>query len=293
MDFDELKENPVRYIKSFAMDFIVVLVALAYVFYQMVSLETTNLNPLVLIAEAIIGIVCGVVIKQALGENGFSKGYNSKHWKDEEELYNKTCNLANPYMERVNNFYLNEEIRKKREYRIQHLQAKRMRYNDFFDFKGNYIGTLENYSKLDKTQRRTLKKCIKIKIYVLNMFSEYSNATDQYTRREKTDKIVKAQNLSKNSLSATVIAIIGVYFLPVFQWNVASLISATMQVALWVMFGVIQLYSNYNYVVSDKVAILKQKKEDIVRFTKDCEKDMYKVSPYDEYLIDSRPSLMV
>ena len=66
--------NPIRYIKSLSMYIIVVVVAFAYIGYQMITLEPTELNILVLIAQAVMGIICGVVIKQALGENGFSKG---------------------------------------------------------------------------------------------------------------------------------------------------------------------------------------------------------------------------
>ena len=107
---EEIQSFTVRYIKTIAMDIIVVLVAVAYIFYQMVGLQVTDTNPLVLIAQAFMGIVCGVAIKQALGENGFSRGYNSKFWLDEEEKYNAACNTANPYMERVDNFYQYEEI---------------------------------------------------------------------------------------------------------------------------------------------------------------------------------------
>ena len=281
---NEFKENPVRYLKNFAMDIIVVVVALAYIFYQMVQLEPQNVNPLVLIAQAFMGIVCGVVIKQALGENGFSKGYNSQKWIEEEHKYNEACNLANGYMERVDNFYLCEEIEKKRNYRRQHLQAIRLKYEDWFDYEGNYIGDFFKYNELDKRQKKALNKCIKVKIYVLNLFSEYSTSTEQDTKREMTDKMQRHKNLTKNTLSATIIAIVGVYFVPLFNgWSWATLIASTMQVSLWVLFGVLQLYSNYGYVVQDKVALLRRKKETIVRFTTGCEKELYKTNPYDDF----------
>lgn len=280
---EEIQENPVKYIKSIAMDLVVVLVSLSYVFYKMVTLQTNQINPLVLIAEALMGIICGVVIKQALGENGFSKGYNSQTWNEELDLYNSACNTANPYMERVDNFYLCEEIEKKRTYRRQHLQAKRMKYENWFDFDGNYIGDEERYNKLTRPQKKCLEKCIKVKIYIPNLFSEYSTATDEYTHKEITDKTQKAKNFGKNTISAILVAVIGVYFVPMLNaWSWASFISATMQVALWVIFGVLQLYTNYDFVVHTKVASLRNKKEMIKRFTSGCEKDLYKVNPYDQ-----------
>lgn len=282
---EELQSFALRYIKTIAMDLVVVLVAVSYVFYQMVTLETTQLNPLVLIAQAILGIICGVVIKQALGENGFSKGYTSPHWNEEESKYNDACNVALPYMDKVNNFYEYEIIDKKLKYRRQHLQEIRLRYDMWFDEDGNYIATQEMYDKLDRKQKRVVNKCIKVRVYPLNLFSQYTISTDTYTQREQTDKTQRAKNIRSNTITATVIAIIGVYFIPQLNgWNWASFISATFQVAMWVLFGILQLYTNYNFVVQDLVSILRQKKEDIKRFVDGCEKHIYDKSPYEKYL---------
>jgi len=283
MDFEDFKSNYTRYIKTFAMDIIVVVVALAYILYQMVHLEPNEVNPLVLLAEAFMGILCGVVIKQALGENGFSKGYNSVFWTDEERKYNSACDTANPYMERVDNFYLFEEVEKKKNYRLQNLQAVRLKYDNWFDKDGNYIGTKEMYDKLDFRQKLRLKKCIKVKIYVLNLFSQYATSIEQDTKKEITDRIQRGKNITKNTLSATIVAVIGVYFIPMLnEWSWASFFSSTMQVALWVLFGILQLYTNYNFVVQDKVALLRKKKEIIKKFTTGCEKGLYLKSPYDK-----------
>ena len=280
---DELQSFTVRYIKTIAMDLVVVLVALAYIFYQMVTLETTELNPLVLIAQAIMGIICGVVIKQSLGENGFSKGYNSKHWNEEEDKYNVACNNALPYVERVDNFYQYEEIEKKKNYRRQHLQEVRLKYDMWFDKNGYYIGTNEMFNKLDRKQKRIVKKCISVRIYPLNLFSQYTISTEQDTKQEITDKKQRGRNVAKNTISATLIAVIGVYFIPNLNgWQWANFISATMQVSMWILFGIIQLYTNYNFVVQDKVAILRTKKEIIKRFVVGCQDNKYLKSPYDE-----------
>jgi len=279
---EEMQSFALRYIKTIAMDVIVVLVALAYIFYQMITLTPTNLNPLILIAQAIMGIICGVVIKQALGENGFAKGYTSKHWNEEEQKYNDACNTAVPYMDYAENFYMYEEISKRKNYRRQHLQEARLKYSMWFDKDGNYIGTKEMEKKLEARQRRVLYKCIRVKIYPLNLFSQYTISTDQDTKREPTDKLQRAKNTSKNTITATLIAIIGVYFIPqITGWNWASFISATMQVAMWVLFGIIQLYQNYNFVVQDLVAVLRKKKETIQRFITGCKNGEYRTSPYD------------
>ena len=279
---DDLIENTTKYLKSIAMDLMVVAVALAYVFYQMVSLETTQLNPLILIAQALVGIIAGVVIKQALGENGFSKGYNSTKWNTEEEKYNETCAKANNYIdERLDNFYLTIEKEKKANYRRNHLQAVRLKYQHWFNDNGDYIGDEQKFNQLTRRQKYMVKKCIRVRIYVLNLFSEYANSDEQDTKKEKTDKTQRFNNMTRNTLSAVLIALLGAYFVPIINgWSWASFITATLQVSLWTIFGVIQLYQNYNFVVQDRVAILRKKKELILRFIKGCENNQFLQSPY-------------
>ena len=283
---EEMIENTTKYIKSIAMDLMVIVVALAYVFYQMVSLETTQLNPLILIAQAIVGIIAGVVIKQALGENGFSKGYNSQKWQEEEEKYNNTCLLANNYIdERLDNFYLTLEKEKKANYRRNHLQAVRLKYQNWFNENGDYIGEESAFKLLTFRQKLMVKKCVRVNIYVLNLFSEYSTSSEQDTKREKTDKSQRLSNMTRNTLSAVLIAIGGAYFLPVLNgWSWASFIMATLEVSLWTIFGVLQLYTNYNFVVQERVATLRKKKELILRFVKGCENNQFLHSPYEEEL---------
>lgn len=279
--FEELKENPVRFIKTFAMDVVVVLVALAYIFYQMIRFEVTELNPVILIAGSIVSIICGITIKQALGENGFSKGYNSDIWREEEAKYNESCNSAIEYMPVVDNYYLYSEKEKKENYRRIKLQSIRLRYQDWFDEQGNFIGTKEAFDKLDWRQKISMVKAIRVKVYVLNLFSEYANSTSGARDREVTDKMQRTRNISKNTLSAVAIAIIGVYFVPVFnEWSWASLISSTMQVTLWILFGVLQLYTNFNFVVQDKVSVLRKKKEEMAKFVKGAKEGLYDKPPY-------------
>ena len=279
---ETIREYANRYIKTIAMDLVVVIVALAYVFYQMISFETTDLNPLVLLAQAFMGIVCGIIIKVSLGENGFSKGYNSDIWREEEDKYNETCSNYTDYVDdRLDNYYLYKEIEEKEIYRRKNLQAVRLKYSNWFDEDGNFIGTKEQEKKLKLYQKIVLRKCIRVHVYPLNLFSEYANTSEQYTKKEITDKSQRAKNVAKNSISAVLIAIIGVYFIPVINsWNWASFISSTMQVALWVLFGILQLYTNYNFVVKEKVAVLRKKKEELVIYGKNCEKGLYKENPY-------------
>ena len=271
------------FIKGNFINFIILLTSLAYVFYNMVVIKKTDLTIWECIAKAGIGILVGFMIKQGLGENGFNYGYRSQIWHDSLTKYSNNCNMANPYIERVDNFYACETIEKKKIYRRTNLMAARMKYDWFFDEDGFYKENEEQYNKLDRKQKRVLKKCISVKIYNLNLFSEYENQIGADTRREKTDKDQRAKMFGKNGVAQVVTAIIGAYFIPMLTgWDWAAFISATIQVCIWISCGITQLYTNYNYVVIEKTAKLTRKVELIVKFTRGCEQGKYLTDPYEK-----------
>lgn len=270
------------FIKGNFINFIILLTSFAYIFYNMVVIKKTDLTVWECISKAGIGIVVGFMIKQGLGENGFNYGYRSEIWKDAMDKYSKNCNIANPYIERVDNFYASEIIEKKKTYRRTNLMAARMRYDWFFDENGFYKENKEQYDKLSRKQKRVLKKCIAVKIYNLNLFSEYENQIGAATRREKTDKDQRAKMFGKNSMAQVFTAVVGAYFVPMLTgWDWASFISATIQVCIWISCGITQLYTNYNYVVIEKTNKLTRKVELIVKFTRGCEQGKYLKDPYE------------
>ena len=271
------------FIKGNLINFIIVLTSLAYVFYNMVAIERTDLSVYECIAKAGVGIIVGFMIKQGMAENGFNYGYRSQIWVDSLEKYSKNCNMANPYIERVDNFYACEEIEKKKLYRRTNLMAARMKYDWFFDSEGFYKENPEQFNKLDRKQKRVLKKCIKVRVYNLNLFSEYENQINADTKREKTDKDQRQKMFGKNSLTQIITAVIGAYFVPLLTgWNWASFLTATIQVCIWISCGITQLYTNYNYVVIEKTNKLTRKSELIVKFTRGCEQGKYLADPYEE-----------
>lgn len=282
------------FIKGNFINFIIVLTSLAYIFYNMVVIKRTDLTIEECLAKAGIGVIVGFMIKQGLGENGFNYGYRSQIWIDSLEKYSKNCNMANPYIERVDNFYAWETQEKKKNYRRANLMSVRLRYDWFFDEKGFYKENVKILTKkekmqglpgyyLDRKQKRVLKRCIKIKVYNLNLFNEYESQLGADTRKEKTDKDQRSKMFGKNSATQITTAIIGAYFIPLLTgWDWAAFITATIEVCIWISCGIAQLYTNYNYVVIEKTNKLTRKVELIVKFTRGCEQGKYLTDPYEE-----------
>ena len=276
------KEGVKKSIKTLTIDLIVSLVSVAYVLYSMVTIHPTDLSIWECIMKSLLSIVVGILIKQMIGENGFTKAYESEFWAKEMEKYNNACNTANQYMERVNNFYYCEEIEKRKKYRKTILMGVRLKYEMFFDEYEDYIEGGYDLKKLTWEQSGVLNKAINVKVYNLNLFSEYSTETSANIQKETGDAEQRVKTFGSNLFGQIVTAIIGVYFVVELQdWNWATFIASLIQVVIWICFGIMQLYTNYNYVIVDKVNKLKKKKELIQKFTYGCEKGMYVENPYE------------
>lgn len=276
------KEGIAKSLKTFTIDLIVSIVSVAYVLYSMVTIHPTDLSIWECIVKSLLSIVVGLMIKQMIGENGFTKAYETEYWDKEMEKYNNACNTANPYMERVDNFYYCEEIEKRKKYRKTTLMGVRLKYEMFFDENEDYIENEELLLKLTNEQKRVLKKAVNVKVYNLNLFSEYSTETSANIKKETGDSEQRVKTFGSNLFGQIITAVIGVYFVVELQnWNWATFFASMIQVAMWISFGIMQLYTNYNYVIVEKVNKLKKKKELIQKFVYGCEKGMYIENPYE------------
>lgn len=283
---DAAKEVAKKNLKTILIDVGVAGVSIAFVLYQELVLTPTKLNPLLLIARALLGIVVGIMIKQALGENGFTRGYRSDTWLMKKTSYSAKCDIALPYSDKVDDFYEAERKNKMMKIRKTRLAGCRMKYDTFFDENGDYIeheiikkedfikgkkkgkpiALTDNYVILDRKQRKCLDKCVGLKVYVRNLFTEYETDISADEHKERSDKDQRKDNLKKNTIGAIIVALLGVYLVPEFSWNWGRFIWSLLQVAVWITFGIVQLYDNYYFVTVEKVEILNLKETDLTRF---------------------------
>ena len=281
---EEAYNNFKANIRTILLNAAIVATAVIYVFYNILKLEPTNLNPFTLIAQALLAIVAALCIKTGLGENGMIRGYASDVWDKAKLKYNNEADKALPYIDNSDSFYEKERFEKKMRNRKVRLSSYRMKYEDFFDENGDYIDReiwtphqKKKYLKtnkelpkgimvLDWKQKWCLRKCIKLHIYVKDMFNEYGADLTDDERKEKTDKMQRQMNFRKNFFSAVGFSVAGVYFIPTLSFNWASIIWALFQVLMWTMFGLLDAYDNFAYITTEKIGILRAKEQMITRF---------------------------
>lgn len=266
----------------------VVVLAVFFVFYNTLKLAWTNLNPWILLIRSILAIVVGIMIKTALGENGFDRGYRSDTWNNEFKRYELKADEAVIYIDKVDNFYEKQKKEKMMKNRKTRLSGYRMKYEMFFDDNGDYIEheiwsphqkkkyfknpyddnveLPDNVVVLDLRQKWCLRKCIKLKIYIKNMFSDYEVGLTADEKKEKTDKAQRTHNLRKNTFKTVAFSLAGVYLAATLVWDWGSVINAVFQVLGFIFVGLLDSSNNFYYVTVEKVNILREKQSDISKF---------------------------
>lgn len=286
-------ENKTKHkIKTLLADFVIAILGLSYIFYRMLTLESRNLSPIDMLVDGLFAIVVGVAIKQTYSEKGIIKGYETDEYKTEDEKHNNACNDSIEFIEYYDEYEEETIQERKKKYRLSQLQSARLKYNDFFESDGEIKDVvIHNYDKkhpinkadlkpyefvLDKYQRKVLNRCYKVKINVLNLFSEYRKNNDNFSDKETTDKQQREKTLSKNILSAIAFTLAGLYFAPkLVEFDLGAIIMASVQVMGFIATGIAQMFENINYIKVDKVNILKEKTKRLSIFINNCRNGKY------------------
>lgn len=290
-----MKQNKEHLIKTIVLDLVVVLLGLSYIGFRFLTLESRHLSPIEMLLDGLFGIAVGVSIKQALSEIGIIKGYETEEYKEQREKHSVACEESIDFIDCYDK-YENETIAdRKYKYRKTHLQGAKLRYCDFFEENGESKQVIitpfykvrkeirqktyvkqENEFVLTYSQRKTLKRCYKVKIELLNLYSEYKKDTENFSDREERDEEQRGKVFSKNILSAVAFTLAGLYFAPKlldFDWG--SVIFASVQVLGFIITGITQMYGNINFVRVKKVNNLKEKTERLSVFINNCKKGKY------------------
>lgn len=282
---DELAASIKRNITSILLDIGIVGISVIYVFYNILDFHKTETDPWRLLMKGLVGIFVGVGLKWMLGEKGLIKGHNNEQFTRPKEKFDDRADKAVPYINRFDEFAEKERFEKVQRNRKIHLNNYRMKYETFFDANGDYIENViwtkhqankylkthehlpEDIIILDLRQRLVLRKCVRLQIFIPNVFSDYGDTVVQDEKPDKTEQEVRRKNTRSNFISAVIFAMIGVYFVPdILNFSWAAIIWSIFQVVMWLVFGIMNFYQNFTFVIIDEVKIIGKKDKLLTKF---------------------------
>ncbi len=258
----------------------VVLVSLAYIAGSFLLISATGKTVYEIIAGGIISMLVGVLINGSFRSLGLRRGEEDERTISTSNLYAQTIDSIVPHIDKLQDYCDKENVRALSNIRKKILARAGMSYSECFDEYGvvksfDYELYSEEeielasrrkkrkYLKINRVRKRAYDKAVNVKIKLLSpaiLTSDDVKENDPFNFG-KSKKEYSSQQSAGDVISRIVMAIIFGYFgvSLASEINIALLIWNTMQIAMYIASGVIQMYATYTWIVNDhRIGVIKK-----------------------------------
>ncbi|MBQ3041467.1 MAG: hypothetical protein IJD42_07720 [Clostridia bacterium] len=258
----------------------VVLVSLAYIAGSFLLISATGKTVYEILAGGIISMIVGILINGVFRSLGLRRGEEDERTISTSNLYEKTIDSIVCHIDKLQDFCDMENVRALSTIRKKILARAGMKYSECFDENGivksfdyeMYSDTeiemasrrkRRKYLKINRIRKRAYDKAVNVKIKLLSpavLTSDDAKENDPFDFG-KSKKEYSSQQSAADVISRIIMAIIFGYFgvSLASEINVALLVWNTMQIAMYIASGVVQMYSTYTWIVNDhRVGVIKK-----------------------------------
>lgn len=246
----------------------VILISLVYVANSFVVISKTGKSIYEIIGSGVLSLIVGVLITGSFRSIGIRKGEESELMIATSELHAKTVEEITPNIDKLDAFCEEENQKAQRSIRARILAKAGLKYEDCFDENGivKELKPLEicanateeaikNNKKRNKERERAYKKAVNLKIKPLlasNLTSDGVSADNPFNFGDSKKQYTKQKSAS-DIFSRVLMALIFGYFSVSFVTSVdfASLIWHSLQIVMYIVGGIIQMYTSYMWIVDD------------------------------------------
>ena len=246
----------------------VLLISIVYIASSLVVISKTGKSVYEIIGTGVLSLIVGVLITGSFRSIGIRKGDESEKMLATNELHAKAVEDITPYIDKLDSFCERENKRALKGIRTRILAKAGLKYDDCFDQNGialelPLLKLEENASeevqkatkKRNREREKAYKKAVHIKVKPLlasNLTSDGVSADNPFNFGDSKKQYTKQKSAS-DIASRVLMAIIFGYFSVSFVANVdfASLIWNALQIVMYVVGGIIQMYSSYMWIVDD------------------------------------------
>ena len=237
----------VEFLKKNFLNFLIAIVVIVFLTKDLITIQESGKTVLEIIANSIVNLIVGQLIKNLFSQKGSNAGFNSKSYKKKIERYGEEIEKTDPYIDKLDDF-----CDKKNEQRIQKaqkhiLRPARIKYEDFLN------KTKEEVCR-DKKQFKIWNKAQGVQIQIITPENLVSETDPRYEKGKKEESLKqhKTKEAILSLIIATLISIIFGYFVPELNKDaLAGLLWNLIQVAIWLAFGIISFYQEYTYITVD------------------------------------------
>jgi hypothetical protein len=229
-------------------------IAVWWIFFGTIEITQLHIGIVERIGLTIVTIVMALTYRKLISTGGFEDGKKIKDYQTEFTRWRANCKKYVTEKASIQAFVEDKCKTNVRELIAKNLERNSLIYSDYFNDEGVLINTsYETNKDLTRHQKRIIRKCVRMKVHVPDIFT-IDNEKYLGIKRRESEREFKTKTDAINTTVTTVLAFFSTGIMFAFVgFSKGSWIYALFQIALWTGTGVMGRIKNYNHVVKKQL----------------------------------------
>lgn len=273
-------ENTKKYIKQYIGYIVIILACLIYIARGIITVEETGKTVMQILGDGFLALFFGVFINYVFELQGMMDGERNDKVIATNKRHADIVDDISSNIDKLDDWCNTKNKEALKLARVRILSVHGLKYDDCFDEEGvakplsslnlNFNFTTKEEKKQVKEKVKCYRKACKVKLTLLttnSLTSEGGRDYDPYylgqTKRQYKRKTTTMDLISKLGI-ACIFGYYGARFVTSFSW--AFLIWTGIQVVLFLIMGVVKLYTSYMFVIDDYRSRVIKKIDNLTKF---------------------------
>lgn len=251
--FNDIFRDYIGYILS-------VLVVIGYILTALMTISTTEKTVGEIIVNGFIIFILGVLLANTMGHQGINEGE-----KDEDVIKTKLEHHAmllntQPYWDEIEAFCNLKNQMALRQERERILNFATLKYADYFDEDGNFIGKFHDIPEdkrlkmLVDRKNKAIQKAITLEVTQItptDLITENAKPNDPLARGRSKRQYLVQTNAQDMFGKITTAVVGGIYTAQFFGAEIGEIVYRMVIAIILLAFGVVKYYANYRFIVGE------------------------------------------
>lgn len=285
---EERFQEAIRKITGYVPVIIAIGIAIWWVFYGAIKVSPSQLQLAPRIGLTSFTLILSMMFRELIANGGYDSAKLTETFITSKDNYEKAVFKGLAKQKQIVTYANNIAVDNLNMWKKTNLECNGMRYSDFFDKNGNYIGEDYKRSKtLKKSQKKVIARCLNQRLIIPTIFGSISSKWFGF-KKEVSQKKYKAKTTFKNFVFSAIVSFVGVGItFEYIGFTLSSLIYAFFQIILWASSGFIQRLNNFNFILDNIVPSYDEKTHIINSYFALSESEKRKYEPVESEVIDN------
>lgn len=285
---EERFQEAIRKITGYIPVIIAIGIAIWWVFYGAIKVSPSQLQLAPRIGLTSFTLILSMMFRELIANGGYDSAKLTETFITSKDNYEKAVFKGLAKQKQIVTYANNIAVDNLNMWKKTNLECNGMRYSDFFDKDGNYIGGDYKRSKtLKKSQKKVIARCLNQRLIIPTIFGSISSKWFGF-KKEVSQKKYKAKTTFKNFVFSAIVSFVGVGItFEYIGFTLSSLIYAFFQIILWASSGFIQRLNNFNFILDNIVPSYDEKTHIINSYFALSESEKRKYEPVESEVISN------